>query len=256
MMSKPSAKFDAQMPSKTVLIPCTPVDIKANLKKYLRERDQTARYSSFDYCFNYFQAYREAHTISKISSPANLELSCVQLGFYLASWGMLRASSTLLQKSMRHYVPVIRTIASIRPEVWKIDAHDYTESNIASLMQIADRLRSSLHDGASDTLVTKIMLGVFGCVPAFDNYFCSGFGTWSMSSKAFRRIGLYYKENSETIENYRVPTIDFSTGRPTKRKYTRAKVIDMIFWEEGLSKSENSKALKKMMSKSQAAEAT
>jgi hypothetical protein len=233
------------MPTKTASIPCALVDIKANLNEYLRERDQTARYTSFDYCFNYFQAYREADTIGEISSPNNLELSCVQLGFYLASWGMLRASSTLLQKSMKHYVPVIRTIASIRPEVWKIDANDYSESNIALLTQIAERLRASLHDGASDILITKIMLGVLGCVPAFDNYFCSGFGTWSMSSKALRKIGSYYTENSDIIEHHRVPTIDFSTGEPTKRKYTRAKVIDMIFWVEGLSKAETKASLSK-----------
>jgi hypothetical protein len=147
-------------------------------------------------------------------------------------------------------VPVIRTIASIGPEVWEIDADDYNESNIASLKQISDRLRASLHDGASDTLVTKIMLGVFGCVPAFDNYFCSGFGSWSMSSKALRRIGSYYTENCDIIENYRVQTIDFSTGQPTKRKYTRAKVIDMIFWEEGLSKAETKASQNKSRSKS------
>ncbi|HXQ72767.1 MAG TPA: hypothetical protein VN844_19875 [Pyrinomonadaceae bacterium] len=238
------------MPTKTASIPCPLVDIKANLNEYLRERDQTARYTSSDYCFNYFQAYRDADTISQISSPNNLELSCVQLGFYLASWGMLRASSTLLQKSMKHYVPVIRTIASTRPELWKIDSHDYTDSNIASLTQIAERLRSSLHDGASDILITKIMLGVFGCVPAFDNYFCSGFRTWSMSSKALRRIGSYYKENSEIIDNYRVPTIDFSTGKPTKRKYTRAKVIDMIFWIKGLSEAKRKASLNTSRAKS------
>ena len=51
------------MPTKTATIPCALVDIKANLNQYLRERNQTARYTSFDYCFNYFQAYREADSI-------------------------------------------------------------------------------------------------------------------------------------------------------------------------------------------------
>lgn len=150
------------------------MNIKTNLRKYLDGRQPFARYSSFDYCFNYFQAYREAGTIRKISSPTNLELSCLQLSFYLASWGMLRASSVLLQKSVRHYIPVISAIASISPKQWEIDADCYTESNIAVLTDIASQLRATLPDGASDILVTKIMLGVFGSVPALDNYFCSG----------------------------------------------------------------------------------
>lgn len=232
------------MATKTDSIPSGVVDIKANIDEFLRKRNQTARYTSFDYCFNYFQAYREAGTTREILSPGNLELSCLQLGFYLASWGMLRASSQLLQKSMRHYVPVIETIAAATPEVWNIDADDYTEPNIALLAEIANQLRSSLHDGASDILVTKIMLGVFGSVPAFDNYFCSGFGTWSMSAKALRKLASFYKANSKIIENYRVPTIDFLTGQPTKRKYTRAKVIDMILWIEGRSKAQAKALLK------------
>lgn len=35
---------------------------------------------------------------------------------------------------------------------------------------------------------------------------------------------------------YRVPTIDFATGEPTDLTYTRAKVIDMIFFIEGMKK--------------------
>jgi hypothetical protein len=47
-------------------------------------------------------------TAPPISPPRrNLHMFCLQLGFYLASWGMLRGSSTLLCKSTRHYEPVI-----------------------------------------------------------------------------------------------------------------------------------------------------
>jgi hypothetical protein len=34
---------------------------------------------------------------------------------------------------------------------------------------------------ASDTLVTKTMQGVFGCVPAFDRYFRIGFGCQTLT---------------------------------------------------------------------------
>lgn len=162
-----------------------------------------------------------------------MELSCLQLGFYLASMGMLRASSVLLQKSVMHYAKVIEAIASTDPGVWEIDAHCYTERNIEILQEVAGLLRAALLDKATDTLVTKIMLGVFGGVPAFDTYFRAGFGVGTFNPNALIKIGSYYSQKAQIIESYRVPTIDFSTGEPTKRKYTRAKVIDMIFVIEG-----------------------
>ncbi len=51
------------------------------------------RNSSFDYCYNYFRS-NNAEAILR-----DKEKSCAILGFYLASWGMMRGSSFLLQKS-------------------------------------------------------------------------------------------------------------------------------------------------------------
>jgi len=49
-----------------------------------------------------------------------MQMSCLQLGFYLASWGMFRGSSTLLLKSARHHVPVIDLIAAAPADAWKL----------------------------------------------------------------------------------------------------------------------------------------
>ncbi len=48
-----------------------------------------------------------------------------------------------------------------------------------------------------------------------------------------QRVGEFYQSNADVIERHRVPTIDFETGKETQRRYTRAKVIDMIFFVEG-----------------------
>lgn len=87
--------------------------------------------------------------------------------------------------------------------------------------------------GASDTLATKIMLGVFGNVPAFDSAFKYGFGVSTFGRAALVKIQHFCSENQEIIEKHRVPTIDFVSGEPTQRHYTRAKVIDMVFFIEG-----------------------
>ena len=71
------------------------VDIGGNVKAFLDDRDPGARYASFDYCFNHFQAARESSESRASGDGDSLLLSCLQLGFYLASWGMMRGSGDL-----------------------------------------------------------------------------------------------------------------------------------------------------------------
>ena len=209
------------------------MDIEANLKAYLGAREPTARYTSFDYCFNYFQSHRERGQHSEFGTKQNMQHSCLQLGFYLASWGMLRPSSVLLSRSVKHYAPVINVIASSRNDIWEIDADSYTEESCEVLLETARQIKAALPEGASDILVSKIMLGVFGCIPAFDKYFKKGFGASTFGRKALLRVAEFYRGNAEVIERFRVSTLDFDTGTATNRKYTRAKIIDMIFFVEG-----------------------
>jgi hypothetical protein len=112
------------------------LDLETNLRRYLNGtksgggRRPETRYTSFDYCFNYFQSFRDSGNVAAIASREYIQQSCLHLGFYLASWGMLRGSAELLQKSVRHFVPVIETIACTNPASWQIDADTYTDSNI------------------------------------------------------------------------------------------------------------------------------
>ena len=209
------------------------MDAQANLNTYLGKRETTARYTSFDYCFNHFRKYYENGQLSALTEGPNLELSCLHLGFYLASWGMFRGAADLLNRSIKHYVPLIDFIAAAKSDIWMIDADRYTDRAIDDILGVARQIRATLPGGATDTLVSKIMLGVFGCVPAFDRNFRQGFDVSTLGPKALRKIGRFYTENAETIDSNRVPTLDFETGKYTERMYTRAKVIDMIFFVEG-----------------------
>jgi len=216
------------------------LNLDANITRYFDGgadsdgRKPNARYASFDYCFNYFQSFREAGNVGAVAEPENIQLSCLHLGFYLASWGMLRGSAELLKKSARHLIPVVELIAGADAALWEIDAHCYTEPNIRQLLETG-RIFRQAHPGMSDILVTKIMLGVFGNVPAFDTNFKKGFEVTTFGPKALRKIGTFYEENRMVIDRYRTPTLDFVSGEPTSRKYTRAKVIDMAFFIEGMS---------------------
>lgn len=222
---------DGHHPRVTAHVPQS-VDIPQAVDRYLRHRDPTARYTSFDYCFNHFQQHRTA--VAAWGDPSGMEVSCLHLGFYLASWGMLRGSSDLLQRSARHLIPVIETVAYSPTEVWDLDLDDYGTESIELIHRTAFDIRQAFRPvEASDILVTKVMLGVFGCVPAFDTYFKKGFGISTFSRGSLRRIGAFYRSNAAMIDQLRPPTLDFTTGQPTTRLYTRAKVVDMIFFIEG-----------------------
>jgi len=64
-------------------------------------------------------------------------------------------------------MPVVQAIANTDVGMWGIDADEYTEANIERLLEQAQILRRA-NGTMSDTLVTKVTLGVFGSVPAFD----------------------------------------------------------------------------------------
>lgn len=55
----------------------------------------------------------------------------------------------------------------------------YTHDVCKPLLELGSQIRAAFPDGATDTLVTKIMLGVFGSVPAFDTNFKTGFGVYA-----------------------------------------------------------------------------
>lgn len=210
------------------------LDANANLRQYLDNRqDPSARYASFDYCFNYFRSHYEAGRVETLADRESMQTSCLQLGFYLASWGMFRGSTTLLTRSAHCFKPVIEAIAAAPVLAWEADVEDYDAETITELIRIGRDLGRLLPGGHSDTLVTKTMLGVFGGVPAFDSYFRRGIGTSGFRPAGMRKVHDFWSRNAELIEQHRVRTLDFDTGTHTARRYTQAKVIDMIFFIEG-----------------------
>ncbi|PYS60059.1 MAG: hypothetical protein DMF74_19710 [Acidobacteria bacterium] len=220
------------------------MDIAANLRQFNQGQNKNKgrqvkeRYSSFDYCFNYFQTFRDEGRIQELSQPAQIQASCLQLGFYLASWGMLRGSSFLLEKSVKFYEPLIEGIATFDNRAWAVDADSYGANNIRLLLDCREMIKESLgwEHRPSDTLITKIMLGVFGNVPAFDDYFRKGFGVHSFGKNSLNRIADFYEKNKSAIDRNDIYTLDYASGEFTKRKYTKAKIIDMVGFIEGIRK--------------------
>ena len=214
------------------------MNISHNVSQFLGsgERQPTGREASFDFCFNYFQYFRRKNSIEAIAASENIELSCLHVGFFLASWGMLR-NSPLQQKSIKHYERLIENLVRFDRAVWDIDVADYQDaSKVALLIECGRMIAASLeHD--SYILRTKVMLAVFGNVPAFDNNFClPEFGLCkqaTFNAENLKKILEFYNANKNEIDSWKVPTLDFPTGKPTDISYPRAKIIDMAGYVEG-----------------------
>ena len=202
----------------------------------------TGRGRSWDFCFNYFQDHPEP--------TRDLELSCLQLGYYLASWGMLRGSSYLARETnVSHYVQAVEMIEAANPGLRGIDADHYHESDVrALLLKTYSDLRQVLlpRGGRAVTLVSKVMLGVWGVLPSFDIYLIKGFRRLAdtpaersafnqPSHRSLTLLGEFYLTHAAEIDRLtrRFTTVDFSTRHPTERHLTQAKVIDMFGFQSG-----------------------
>lgn len=206
-------------------------DIELVVNDFKEKSGPDDRYTSFDYCYNYFRLTNDL--------TVDIEKSCLVLGFYLASWGMFRGSSFLLHHSVNHFRPIILYINTLDEYIWDIDVDKYDEKNIELIKHIYEEISKRLiPNGNNDlTLVTKVLLGVFGFIPAFDNYFCQTFRKLYDGQCGFRRVNNvslgfikdFYHENKSSIDNLsnNTFTTDFLTGKKTKINYPKAKIIDM-----------------------------
>lgn len=212
-------------------------DIESIVKKFKTQSNPYHRYTSFDYCYNYFRITNDP--------TKDIEKSCLELGFYLASWGMFRGSSFLLRKSVKHFQPTIQYIATLDNSVWDIDVDNYDETNVKTIIKIYEDIKNHLilNSNSDLTLITKILLGIFGFIPAFDNYFCNTFRVISDGQCGFRKVNVkaltfiktFYDANKTTIDKLSAETFttDFITGQKTTTHYPKAKIIDMYGFTVG-----------------------
>ncbi|WP_439287044.1 hypothetical protein [Lonepinella sp. BR2357] len=198
------------------------------------------RYHSFDFCYAHFHP----------SNPAreNVEIGCFVLWSYLASWGMLRGSSFLLQKNPAYLTETVRYILAQDPTLW---AMNIEPENFDTILKLYDDIEKCIieKNERSLVLVTKILLGVFGIVPAYDENFTQTFksfsanyhpdkkecGFTSVNKHSLAVIHQFHLAHQHEIEQIQAQhkIIDFR-GKPTPLIYSAAKIIDMYGFTKGL----------------------
>ena len=206
--------------------------------------DENGRFHSWEHCYKCFHDARGG-------SSYDVDYLSLQLAFYLASWGMYRGSSFLLQKDYKVHIPVVnellksdydclrgiecKEIKRHKDALMKLDGvlNEYYESVRKTVKGAA------VSNKVSDTLITKVLMGTLGCVPAYDRYFKDGIKILKVSTGNYNYDSLiklvdFYEENRVRLEEIRK---NFKVyGLP----YPQMKLLDMAFWQIGLECGEKS----------------
>ena len=67
---------------------------------------------------------------------------------------------------------MIQNISHFDQRVWQIDVDNYTEDNTQLIIDCKEMIKDSFGEYTpTKVLISKIMLGIFGNVPAFDENF-------------------------------------------------------------------------------------
>jgi hypothetical protein len=217
------------------------MDLEGCINEYITGREEKpgrtpeGRYSSFDYCYNYFYSFYKENRIEKLASDENIQMSCLQIGFYLASSGLMGRSSSLIERSVRNFQGVISTISQVDPVLWEIDLDSYTPENIELLLECRNSIINSFNDDVkvSEAIVTRIMLEVFGNIPVFDQYFKNSMKMNKVSQRSLIKLREFYEENKSSFDSFDIHTLDFLSGKEIDVPYTKARLLDIYGYMNG-----------------------
>mgnify|MGYP000847979969 FL=1 len=208
-------------------------------------RDKNGRSRSWEHCYRVF---RDART----DPSPDCDYLSLHLAFYLASWGMYRGSSFLLQKDYKVLVPIVEEIlkpdydclfgvacADLRqPGVQEqlTNARDYIANHFGPIRnEVAGR---EVTTPVSPVLITKILMGTLGCVPAYDRFFEEGARHLGLKEKNYKKNSLLeladiYEAHNDRLEEAR------RGMRVGDLIYPQMKLLDMGLWQVGFDNSQD-----------------
>lgn len=204
------------------------------------------RYRSWEHCYSYFRRVRPD------GLAADRDHAALQLAFYLASWGMYRGSSFLLQYAYTVHRCVIDLIAGTRfDELWNTDfgASETDGQLIPRVRELIVAIGQAYKPFApangsaqpTNTLITKVILGTFGCLPACDRYFIDGFKSEGfkysyLNDNLVERVLGFCQEHLPELQKEQA-SIEQNGGV----RYPLMKLVDMYFWQIGYEKDTESR---------------
>jgi hypothetical protein len=207
-------------------------DVLKTLRTYHQRTiaDSRHRYRSWEHCYFYFQ------TLNEGSSPEARRVGALHLAFFLASWGMYRGSSFLLQQDYTVHEPIVAHLLSpvctaLRSVRTTAVVGDPELSEAILRASAFMRQTYAPFGNATDTLITKVLLGTTACLPACDRYFVVGY---KAAGFRFTRLNAHFIET--VLELGRFPAFRSAQEELRARSetsYPLMKVIDMYYWQKG-----------------------
>ena len=212
---------------------------KEIIEKYLNAivRDKFHRYSSWDNCFKSF------------SEKQSTENHSLQLAFYLASWGMYRGSSGLLQKNYLIHEGAVEIIYKGKYDQLRCKkSREVTRKDILLIMELKNELANyykqipfvrGINGGTisdTDTLLSKVLLGTTACVPAFDRYFIAGLKENEMRASKFNESSLNQLFDFIELNKNEIIQCQLEIQEKINSHYPRMKILDIYFWQIGYDK--------------------
>ena len=211
--------------------------------------DKNGRFRSWEHCYKCFHDARG-------NGEADYDYLSLQLAFYLASWGMYRGSSFLLQKDYKVHTPVVKEILKTEYDcLLGLECTDLRKENVQRALSHLNKKMEKYYDDIrksvketdvknklSTTLITKILMGTLGCVPAYDRYFIDGVKDQKVSTGIYNlnsllKLADFYEENYSKLETVRKKLKVYNLP------YPQMKLLDMGFWQIGFER-DDSKGLK------------
>ena len=201
------------------------------------------RSRSWEHCYRVF---RDART----DPSPDYDYLSLHLAFYLASWGMYRGSSFLLQKDYKVLTPIVEKV--LKPEydcLFGLACADLRESEVQDrLEKLSDYIAAHFQpirdevagrkvaSSVSPVLVTKILMGTLGCVPAYDRFFQDGAKYLGLEHNSYKENSLL--ELADFYEAYNDRLEEARRGmRTDDLVYPQMKLLDMGLWQVGFEKS-------------------
>ena len=209
------------------------------------ETGDKGRYRSWEHCYLAFREAREERKRNGGLNGDRYDYLSLHLAFYLASWGMYRGSSFLLKLDYKIHEDVVNEILQEKYDPLQGATCKVLKDNIELLFELDktlkkfyENIRKKINDkvknDVSETLITKILMGTLGCVPAYDRYFVDGIKESNVkpacfSQKSIQSLAMFYAENEKVFEETRYKLRIQEGGI----EYPQMKLIDMGFWQIG-----------------------
>lgn len=220
--------------------------IKAGMKFEKDSIDEYSRYKSWEFCYAKFK--------DNENDEYKVDELAIHLSLYLASWGMYRGSTFLINKNYKincGIVEIIKKFQSKYKEDIRIESKEHLEKILTNdnffeeIEALGEKIEKYYRNqgnidnkNVTDTLKSKIIMGTLGITPAYDTYFKSALNdiedniTKTFNKKSIKECYKYYYKHFKEFEELR---------KNKFKDYPIMKILDMCLWQYQMDKKDNKK---------------